>query len=317
MVDLKSIDIEKLEPENYSHRVFIDSKRYREIHMCLACSKKEIQLDYHPFCKICHDTKIKNFPESFLPKERAFEHFCNFFDKELKSESSTLKKPKKPEWIAITIPLPFQSPFTVMDVEATGDMHRDKSQYVITMGYLNEYVAVIYQLINPKAFQQFARKCKNLGFKLPAPVVAYNKGSEMVWLKLFRWGWVELMNHEIEISKEGEIRTAKISLDRITFKWNDISGNDVIEEWQKYLKNRNLIHLKRIAYHNFIDLLKEYQIAIKSIKVHDYLQGKEWDYTNNELKDRIECQKCLKTFKNKQELFDHLKENPKHKKKRK
>ena len=183
------------------------------------------------------------------------------------------------------------------------------------MGYLNRNVAVIYQLINPEAQQQFAKNCRNIGYKLFAPVVAYNKGSEMIWLKLFRWGWVELMNHEIEVSKDGEIKTAKMSLDKITFKWNDISGNDVITEWQKYLKSRNLIHLKCIAYHNFIDLLKEYQVALKNIKVHDYLQGKEWDYAENKLKDRIECKLCLKTFKSKQELFGHLKKYPKHKKK--
>ena len=126
MVDFESIDIGQLDPEKYSHQVFIDNKRYRETSICLACNERDIQPIYRPFCKICHKTKIKNFPESFLPKVKALDYFYSIFDEEYKS-----KKPKKPEWIVLNIPLPFETLFTVMDVEATGDMHKDKSHHVI------------------------------------------------------------------------------------------------------------------------------------------------------------------------------------------
>ncbi len=268
MVKFDTIDIGTLDYENYSHRMSIDEKRYRELTTCLSCDEREIFPECHPFCKICHGAKVKDFPEKFFPREKVFTHFCALFDKQIKIMQ------KKPKWIKITIPVPFKVPFTVIDVEATGDMHKNKSHFVITMGYLNARKAIIYQLIDTDKHKEFAKKCKAIGYQLPPPVVAYHKDSEMVWLKLFRWGWVELMNHEIDVSKEGKILAKHVSLDNITFNWDDVTGNDVIGEWQKYVKGGNRIHLKRIAYHNFIDLLKEYQVALKSMKVRDYLHGK-------------------------------------------
>jgi len=309
LVELDKINLDELDPEKYSHQVIVDKKRYADLKKCLSCNEEKIEPKFHPFCKKCHEVKINNFPEKYFPKEEAYNKFCKIFDNHLKAV------PKNAGWIKITIPMPFEVPFTVIDVEATGDKHKDKKHFVITTGYLNGKQAVIYQLLDPAKKTEFAKKCKRVGYELPRPLVAYNKGSEIIWLKIFTWGWIDIIEHELHENKNGTINSTHVSLDKMNFKWDDVSGNDVIEEWQKYQKGGNKIHLKRIAYHNFVDLLKEYHLALKSVKLQDYLQGKQWDYVSNTLKDRIECRYCYKNFLSKKDLFDHLKE--KHKKKKK
>jgi len=307
MVELDKININELDPEKYSHQVIVDKKRYFGLTTCLSCNEEKIESEFHPFCKKCHQEKILDFPEKYFPKDGAFDKFCEIFDNHLKTV------PKNAGWIKITISVPFEVPFTVIDVEATGDKHKDKSHFVITMGYLNGNQAIFYQLLKSEKKNEFVKKCKRIANELPRPLVAYNKGSEMVWLKLFTWGWIDIIEHELHENKKGIINCTHVSLKNFSFQWDDVSGGDVIEEWQKYMKGGTKIHLKRIVYHNFIDLLKEYHLALKSVKLHDYLQGKQWDYVSNTLKDRIDCRYCYKNFLSEKELLDHLKQ--KHSKK--
>ena len=54
-------------------------------------------------------------------------------------------------------------------------------------------------------------------------------------------------------------------------------------ESQLYKQSGDLIHLKKIVYHNFIDLLKEYYLALTNIDVNDYIKGYEYNYLTNKL----------------------------------
>ena len=79
-----------------------------------------------------------------------------------------------------------------------------------------------------------------------------------------------------------------------------------MEECVLYQTSGALIHVKKIAYHNFIDLLKEYLIGLTNLEVHDYLKGKMWDYINNTLRERFICPRCYHSFFSKQECELHL-----------
>ena len=79
------------------------------------------------------------------------------------------------------------------------------------------------------------------------------------------------------------VASKSIKLDEVSFGWDDITGTDVISESIMYTEAEDLIHLKKIAYHNFIDLLKEYFIALTNIEVNDFLKEKKYDYLTNQL----------------------------------
>ena len=302
MRSVKDINLNKVNSSSFAYKVIIDHKRLENLKICLICNQNHIFDKINKICKNCHEELIKNFPEKYFPQSTAFQVFCEIFDTAYKDYE------KSKGYIIIKIPLRFKSEFTVIDVEATGDIHKDKKHFVITMGYLSDSEAQIYQLIDFKKKREFLKKCKNVGYKLPRPLVAYNYQSELIWLKLFTYGWIEILRNEIVLSKNGKASARSVKLDDICFKWDDINGKQVIEESELYLKTQDLIHIKKIAYHNFIDLLKEYLIGITNIKVNDYLKGKIWDYRTNNLHECHTCRKCYRDFYTKRELFDHLKD---------
>jgi len=85
-----------------------------------------------------------------------------------------------------------------------------------------------------------------------------------------------------------------------------------------YRKFHDIMYLKKIAYHNFIDLLKEYQLGMTYIKVHDYLNGQIWDYSTNTLKTRHTGSRCYRDFFTKKDLNTHMQDTHlKHEKRKK
>ena len=194
-------------------------------------------------------------------------------------------------------------------------MHKDKSKFIITTGILNDSKATIYQLIDFTKKKKFAKECRRIGEWSPRPFIAYNYYSERNWLNVRRGGWIEIQRYELPQSSKGNLFAKPLKLDEVSFGWDDITGNDVIEESKQYQESHKLIHLKQIAYHNFIDLLREYILAKQDIKVHEYLSGKIWDYEANVLRTRHTCQKCYEDFYTKNELRQHI--STKHKKSKK
>ena len=171
-----------------------------------------------------------------------------------------------------------------MDLEATGDISKDKSNFIITMGVLQNSKIQIYQLIDYSKNKEFKKVCKAIARKLPRPAVAYNfYQSEARWLNLPYWGWIDIQEYQIIYTENLKKVPKSIKLDATSFEWDDITGKDVISESQLYEQSGDLIHLKKIAYHNFIDLLKEYYLALTNIDVNDYIIGYEYNYLTNNL----------------------------------
>ncbi len=284
------------------YEIKVQEARTKEIKKCNICKKNNTEVEYHPLCKICYYEKIKDFPDKYYPKEVAFKNFSTSFLNAYQNYDKNLG------YLIVKIDLPFDSPYTVMDLEATGDITKDRSQFITTMGVLYGNMVQVYQLIDfskNKKFKKFYQKVVN-GFKRPA--VAYNfEGSERIWLKIYTGGWIDIQKYEIRFSEElGEYRHS-LKLEDISFEWDDISGNDCVEQCELYQTDGDFIHLLLIAYHNFIDLLREYLVGLTDLKVYDYLDGKIWNPLNNELVNRFTCSVCFNDFNTKEQLENHVK----------
>ena len=252
--------------------------RINRLKSCIICGRNPITDKVKHVCETCFNEKLKDFPERYFPKQKAFEEITKFFDQTYNEYDINLG------YITLTVDLPFSSKFTVMDLEATGDITKDKSNFIITMGVLQNSKIQIYQLIDYSKNKEFKKVCKAIARKLPRPAVAYNfYQSEARWLNLPYWGWIDIQEYQIIYTENLKKVPKSIKLDATSFEWDDITGKDVISESQLYEQSGDLIHLKKIAYHNFIDLLKEYYLALTNIDVNDYIIGYEYNYLANNL----------------------------------
>jgi len=290
----------------------IQEKRLAALTNCLTCQKNEINEEYRPLCAFCYEEKIKDFPEKFYPKESAFEIFSKFFDEAFKNYD------KEMGYIILEIELPFKSPFTVMDLEATGEQIINKKDFITTMGYLFGSKAYIYQLVDFGKYEQFYQVIKKQSYDFKRPAVAYNFfGSERVWLRLRNErGWIDIQRKKRAFSENNKEYANDVKLEQISFEWDDISGKDCIEECRLYQQDGDLHHLKKISYHNFFDLLREYLIGLTDLLIHDYLHGKYYDLLTNKLYIRYYCPYCHFGFNSIKNLDNHLKNPSKECKKR-
>ena len=252
--------------------------RVNRLKSCIICGRNPITDKLKHVCESCYTEKLKDFPERYFPKQKAFEEIVKIFDQAYDEHDANLG------YITLNVDLPFSSKFSVMDLEATGDITKDKSNFIITMGVLQNSKIQLYQLIDYSKNKDFKKVCKAIARKLPRPAVAYNFDySEARWLNLPRWGWIDIQEHQIIYSENLKKVPKYIKLDEVCFEWDDITGKDVISESQLYEQTGDLVHLKKIVYHNFIDLLKEYYIALTNIDVKDYIDGYEYSYLENYL----------------------------------
>jgi len=279
-----------------------DQMRLKKLLTCTNCNQNKISPNSHPLCQECYNELIKNFPEKYFPKDKAYESFRNAFNIAFENYND------REGYISIKIDLPFTSPFTVMDLEATGDINKDRSNYITTMGVLKKSVAIIYQLIDFSKHKDFKREMRSKALDLPRPIVAYNyEGSERPWLRLYVGGWIDIQKKELEFSRNKKPYPKNIKMNDLMFQWDDITGVDCPEECSSYQEDGVVMHLIKIAYHNFIDLLKEYQLGLTTLEVHDYLKKKKWDYLKNKLLDRHICQICFNDFTSAKDLDHHKK----------
>ena len=278
-----------------------EEKRVKDLKLCLVCKKNGISEKHRPLCKSCFDEKTSSFPNKYFSEEHAFMKFSELFDKFYQNYNDELG------YLIIEIDLPFDSPFTVMDLEATGDITKDKTQFITTMGYLFEKKAFIYQLINFSKQKKFAKLCKQVANGFNRPAVAYNfEGSERIWLRIFMGGWIDIQKKEIMFSEEIGEELRSVKLEEVSFEWDDISGLECIERCQLYQDSGDITHLIIVAYHNFIDILREYIVGLVNLKVYDYLDGKIWNPLNNRLVNRYECPVCYNDFYSQDLLTRHV-----------
>ncbi|MHA1845751.1 MAG: ribonuclease H-like domain-containing protein [Promethearchaeota archaeon] len=300
-MDVNEKKLDNLNPKSQVYKAIVDEIRLNSLKKCLICNKEDIEEDFRPLCRTCYLQFIEKFPEKYCSKDMAFEKFCKKFD-EAYDKYDEIKG-----YIIIKMELPFSSPFTVVDVEATGDIFKNKNNFIITMGYFRDSIAEIYQLIDFTKKNKFHNICKKAVYRLKPPLVAYNANAERNWLKVYHREWIDLIKYTIKSKADGTPVAQPIGLNKISFKWDDIDGGDCVEESAKYVQDKNLNHLKKIAYHNLIDLVKEYQLGLKCLKIYDYLNGKMWDYEKNQLRERYTCPKCFKSFFSESELDLHVK----------
>lgn len=283
------------------YEIKTESERVNELEYCLICKKNRITEKCRPLCINCFDEKISNFPSKFYQQENAFHNFSVVFDNFYKNYDKNLG------YLIIQIDLPFDSPFTVMDLEATGDITKERTHFITTMGYLYSKKAFIYQLIDFSKQKEFKKRCRNVARSLKRPAVAYNfEGSERIWLRIYEGGWIDIQKNEIRFSEDIGERLHSLKLEDISFKWDDISGLECVEQCQKYKETGDITHLRLVAYHNFIDILREYLVGLIDLKVYDYLNGTIWNPLIGQLVIRHECPVCYHGFYSKVQFTNHI-----------
>lgn len=295
------------------YEIKTESKRIKDLEFCIICKDNKVLEKYRPLCQNCFDEKISNFPSKYYSQENSFDNFTKIFDSFYKNYDKNLG------YITIEIELPFDSPFTVMDLEATGDITKDRTQFITTMGYLYSKKAFIYQLIDFSIHKEFKKICKKVARNFIRPAVAYNyKGSERIWLNIFEGGWIDIQKHEISFSEDTGGALQSLKLEDVSFEWDDISGSKCVDHCQLYKETGDIKQLKLIAYHNFFDILREYLVGLTDLKVYDYLDGKIWNPLIDRLVVKHECPVCHKDFYSKELLSNHMIiHNRKHQRKRK
>jgi len=161
---------------------------------------------------------------------------------------------------------------SIIDIETTGLNPRYGYPYiprchVITLGIYQGNLIRIYQLIKP-SYIKFLATCRKIIQKTPAPRYAYAAHFEQSFLGVLN-GWQDLTQYE-EMRSDwwgGEPSFRRFSLVDVTRNpcpkredW-DIDGSEVPATWEKWLKTGKVELLGEIAYHNYIDLLRERQLV--------------------------------------------------------
>ncbi|MHA1932442.1 MAG: hypothetical protein ACW96X_07875 [Promethearchaeota archaeon] len=279
----------------------IEDKRISELENCIICKKNLITEEYRPLCKICFDEKTSDFPDRHFPREHAFNNFSTLFDNHYQKYDKNLG------YITVEIDLPFESQFTVIDIEATGDITKDRTHFITTMGFLNGKKAFIYQLIDFSKHKEFTKACRKASRNFKKPVIAYNfEGSEKLWLRISEGGWIDIQKKRKRINEESGEHLDLLKLKEVSFEWDDISGLECVDQCKLYQKTGDITHIKVIAYHNFIDILREYYVGLVDLKVHDYLEGMIWNPLVNQLTIMYSCSVCYNEFYSKNQLNNHL-----------
>jgi len=152
---------------------------------------------------------------------------------------------------------------TIIDVETDG-LFPDRN-HIITLGILKRNEIRIFQLIKP-FYDRFQKLCHQIVEDQPMPHYAYASHFEQSFLQVTT-EWQDLTQYyEVDYDQENPWRTSRLAA--ITFhpfpnQPYDIDGQQVLTEWQQWLKTKKPQHLTNIVYHNTCDILRTQQILEK------------------------------------------------------
>jgi len=149
----------------------------------------------------------------------------------------------------------------IIDIETTGldpQLH-----HIITFGILRRKTARVYQLTNPD-YEPFKALATQKTQRSQKPRYAYNARFESDFTGI-QEGWHDLTQYEERhdewIWYDGPYY--RMHLDQCTltpFQEPDITGSQVPQHWQQWLKTHKPQTLWAIAFHNLSDLLRTRQL---------------------------------------------------------
>jgi len=153
---------------------------------------------------------------------------------------------------------------TIIDIETDGLF--PNRNHIITLGILKRNEIRILQLIKPQ-YTRFQKLCHRIVETQPKPHYAYASHFEQSFLQVTT-EWQDLTQYyDIEYDDECPVRPHRLA--SLTFhpfpnQPYDIDGQQVLTEWQQWLKTKKPKHLSEIIYHNTCDILRTQQILEKN-----------------------------------------------------
>jgi len=158
---------------------------------------------------------------------------------------------------------------TIVDIETTGlnpgrgDYYNPQS-HIITLGTYSGPTIELRQLFHPK-YEAFRDICIRTVEKKPQPLYAYFADFERDFLGIEK-GWSDLGEYIFSDWQDGYRRVALVEATRSPYQKRedeDVDGKDVPELWAEWIKGSRVRNLAEIAYHCYVDLLRESQLVNK------------------------------------------------------
>ena len=159
---------------------------------------------------------------------------------------------------------------TIVDIETTGlnpgrgDYYNPQS-HIITLGTYSGPTIELRQLMSPK-YEAFRDLCVRTVEKKPKPLHAYFAHFEKDFLGIEQ-GWNDLGQYWPSDWHDGYRRVSLIEATRRPYQSRedeDVDGKDVPQLWAAWVKESRIKNLAEIAYHCYIDLLRESQLVNKT-----------------------------------------------------
>jgi len=162
---------------------------------------------------------------------------------------------------------------TIVDIETTGlnpgrgDYYNPQS-HIITLGTYSGPTIELRQLFHPK-YEAFRDICVRTVERKPQPLYAYFADFERDFLGIEK-GWSDLGEYIFSDWQDGYRRVALVEATRSPYQRRedeDVDGEDVPELWAEWVKDSRMKNLAEIAYHCYVDLLRESQLVNKPNKL--------------------------------------------------
>jgi len=158
---------------------------------------------------------------------------------------------------------------TIVDIETTGlnpgrgDYYNPQS-HIITLGTYSGPTIELRQLLSPR-YEAFRDVCLRTVERKPQPLYAYFAHFEKEFLGIEE-GWNDLGQYSFSDWHDGYSRLSLVDVTRSPYQRSedgDVDGRDVPQLWARWVKGSPVNNLAEIAYHCYIDLLRESQLVNK------------------------------------------------------